>query len=291
MKGDFSNENNEAEISFDKLVLPLIRVRNLFMIECELDSFRGNFILDTGAPFLVLNSTYFRNYPSLAEKLAGGITGAVSESKLTQIGNLNIGEMRFQDLYADMIDLGHIESQRGVKILGLLGLSLFNSVEIQIDVLRSQLIIYRLNPDGSRALEEDISKTPTFQQSINPEKGHLIIEGKLNKKKLFFYLDTGAEANVLSNALPKEILENVRIIRRSALRGADGNRVEVLYGSVGNLEFSKHKLPDMNTIITNLNYMSRAYNVKIDGMLGYDFLAQGIVNINFIKKQLYFYAY
>ncbi|MBK7441147.1 MAG: hypothetical protein IPI65_06360 [Bacteroidetes bacterium] len=44
---------------FDELFIPLKRVQNLFLIEARVDSLVGNFILDTGAPHLVLNKTYF----------------------------------------------------------------------------------------------------------------------------------------------------------------------------------------------------------------------------------------
>jgi predicted aspartyl protease len=43
----------------DKIVIPLVRVSNLFMVEATVDGQTGNFVLDTGAPGLVLNQTYF----------------------------------------------------------------------------------------------------------------------------------------------------------------------------------------------------------------------------------------
>jgi hypothetical protein len=45
------------------------------------------------------------------------------------------------------------------------------------------------------------------------------------------------------------------------------------------------KINDMETIVTNLYALSEVYNTKIDGMLGFNFLEQGIININFVKKQ------
>ena len=42
----------------------------------------------------------------------------------------------------------------------------------------------------------------------------------------------------------------------------------------------------METIITNLDNLSEAYGVQIDGVLGFDFLNKGTVCINFNKKQL-----
>ncbi len=46
--------------NFDTLKIPLKRIDNLLLMEAEVDGLRGNFIFDTGAPGLVLNTTYFR---------------------------------------------------------------------------------------------------------------------------------------------------------------------------------------------------------------------------------------
>src|SRR5574343_801004 len=52
--------SSEAKGEFDTLKLPLKRAGNLLLVEADVDGQRGNFILDTGAPGLVLNTTYFR---------------------------------------------------------------------------------------------------------------------------------------------------------------------------------------------------------------------------------------
>src|SRR5215207_700895 len=44
-------------------IIPFNRVGNLIVIKAKVDTTEGNFILDTGAPHLVLNLTYFRDYP------------------------------------------------------------------------------------------------------------------------------------------------------------------------------------------------------------------------------------
>ncbi len=44
--------------------IPFTRAGNLILIQATVDTVQGNFILDTGAPNLVLNLTYFRKYPN-----------------------------------------------------------------------------------------------------------------------------------------------------------------------------------------------------------------------------------
>ena len=46
----------------DSILIPLKRAGNLFLIEARIDTMVGNFIVYLGAPYLVLNATYFRDY-------------------------------------------------------------------------------------------------------------------------------------------------------------------------------------------------------------------------------------
>ena len=67
-------------------VLHFRRAGNLILIKAKADTTEGYFILDTGAPYLVLNMTYFRDYPASTELdgVQGGITGATSSLNPTK---------------------------------------------------------------------------------------------------------------------------------------------------------------------------------------------------------------
>ena len=44
----------------ESVIIPLKRVGRLFLMEAKIDDLTGDFLFDTGAAQLVLNSTYFR---------------------------------------------------------------------------------------------------------------------------------------------------------------------------------------------------------------------------------------
>jgi hypothetical protein len=69
------------------------------------------------------------------------------------------------------------------------------------------------------------------------------------------------------------------------LKGAGAAKSEVLFGRMNDFSLGEKKIAGMETIVTSLYAMSEAYNIRIDGMLGYSFLEQGTVSINFVKKQ------
>ncbi|MET0394431.1 MAG: hypothetical protein ABW019_14890, partial [Chitinophagaceae bacterium] len=92
--------NKELSITFNTLgdggndsvscVIPFSRAGNLILIKAKADSTEGNFILDTGSPCLVLNLTYFRDYPhmQLAEE-DGGMAGTNARVLRTTVGQLS----------------------------------------------------------------------------------------------------------------------------------------------------------------------------------------------------------
>ncbi|MDB5149424.1 MAG: hypothetical protein JWQ57_3444, partial [Mucilaginibacter sp.] len=134
---------------FKTLVIPIKRAGNLIVIEAQIDTLEGNFVLDTGAPYLVLNETYFRDLPHVAEQESGGVNGLAGNSFTTYIRNLNILDLHYPKLRADVTDLSAIENGRGIKILGLLGTRLFSDFAVTVDLFRNTLYIQKLDEKGN----------------------------------------------------------------------------------------------------------------------------------------------
>src|SRR6201996_276697 len=80
---------------FKTLVVPIKRAGNLIIVEAAVDSVEGNFVLDTGAPYLVLNETYFRDYPHLSDQEAGGLNGNSEASFTTYVHHFKILDLEY----------------------------------------------------------------------------------------------------------------------------------------------------------------------------------------------------
>lgn len=284
----------KPEGDFEVLVVPLKRAENLLLVEATVDSVTGNFILDTGAPYLVLNKTYFRKGKSKDGVNAGSVTGGFA-TRVTQtmVDRLAIQELFFKSMQADMVSLGHIEDSKGVKILGLLGTSLFSDLEIEIDVNKNVLYLYRLNKAGERIHQSNPSTATKFdlQVPIEVENNVIFVAAKVGDSKLRYCLDTGAEINVLGNDVPKKVLQHFQLGSRNSLTGTSNQRVEVFGGELDALTIGSHTFINSQTILAGLAGLQEVYNTHIDGILGFNFLAEGRVIINFRKKQLTMYFY
>jgi len=276
--------------NFERMTIPLKRVQNLLLIEVRVDTLVGNFILDTGAPNLVLNKTYFSKWTASDGGTSYGITGSGTRVYSKNIDSLIIQDLYYTSLHADLVNLGHIEDARGVKILGLLGANLFFDLQMEVDVQNNLLHLVKLNSAGEPLYQTD-TLLPDLNIPIEIENDILFLNGIAGTKKLRFCLDTGAEVNVLSNMVSNKVLEHFSLTRRTTLSGSGQGRTDVLNGIIDVVVIGEHDFEQMPFVLTNLSNLQTVYNTTIHGILGYDFLAYGRVIINFKKQRLSMYFY
>jgi hypothetical protein len=278
----------QAELASSEgfIIIPIKVYGRLLMVDAEIDGQSGNLIFDTGATDIVLNSTYFRKYITVNSQTSKGITGSVNK-----IGNINLTSLKISDLelkkfQATLADLGHIENSRGVKVLGLFGFEMFKNFETIIDVSRQQLQLYRIDTKGNRINTSVPGFTQDYSRKIEVSKNILFVKGMIAGKELRFCLDTGAETNVISSRSGKSVMNTITITNKSKLQGVGSLQPEVLIGTMSELRFGDQDLSPMQTIVSNLEGLSEAYEMQTDGILGYEFLKKGTISINFVKKQI-----
>jgi len=278
--------SNKAIVSSNSIVIPLKRAGKLILIEATVDSIKGNLILDTGSMKLVLNSIYFRDGRRMAGSVSGGVTGKVQTVSKNTIRQVRMSEIVWENIEAEIVDLGHLESARNVKILGFYGLSMLKDFEIVIDLQANVLELHRIDNNGDRLNTESIRPSLDLSLPVYNNNGILLIQAKIGKSNYTFCLDTGAESNVLCSSLPDRALNTVSVTRRSSLRGAGSKKVEVYHGIMNDFTLGKHRINGMQTMVTSLKAMSDAYGIEIDGMLGCDFFEQGIVFLDIKNRQM-----
>lgn len=275
-------ELSASKITEDEIFIPLVQAGKILLIEAEVDGQRGNFILDTGAPYLVLNTTYFRNSIRIDTLEASGINGLPCDVCRTRITRMDLASLRYDSLEADVISLGEIENKRGVKILGLFGLDLLRSFRIEID-LRKQLMIIHTGTDKKQR--------PNLVWPFEVKNSTLIFQAEMEKKSMTWVLDSGAEVIVLGSHVKKKILKGFQIQRQVNLIGSTGEPVEVFYGNLPALTIANQAFEGFPAILGSLDSMGKAYGFEIDAMIGYDLFARGRVIIDFVEQEIHMYLY
>jgi predicted aspartyl protease len=268
------------------IMIPLRFAGNLMLLECRIDSISGYLVFDTGTAEIILNKVYFRNYSARPLEQTAGITGPAGEVKTITIGSLMISKLEFKKVTTHMADLSHLESNRNVRILGLVNFELFKAFTLIIDARNAQLQLIPRNGKGKKnnglpdAQSQDMILQVDFSQNI------LFMQGTIAQKKVRFCLDTGAETNVINSRNPDAVLNTISITGKTTLRGSGRGKNEVLTGTMQECDFGGRKFRDMRTIIANLDPLNEAYGYHIDGMLGYPFLQKCCLCINFAEQTM-----
>jgi hypothetical protein len=276
---------------FTTLTVPIKRAGNLIIIEAQVDSLEGNFILDTGAPYLVLNTTYFRDAPKIDDQEAGGINGASSGTFTTVVHDFSILDLHYSKLTADVTDLSALENGRHIKILGLLGTRLFSKLAITVDLFHNVLYIHKLDEDGNIQHGDQLFEHPQLKTSFRYMRDVIYLKGAIDDKVMWFAFDTGAEVNLLDYSHSKKMISSMQVINRSKLTGIGGSGFEIINAKFDKLVIGDQLFLNNRILITNLEKMGSFYGQSVDGILGYDFFVRGIFTINFVKKEFEMYIY
>lgn len=272
-------------------VLPFSRAGNLILLRAKADTTDGNFILDTGAPGLVLNITYFRDYPTtVAEgEEQTGITGSVAGVSRTQVNDFIFGCINNKNVDADLLNLGHLENAKGIRILGLIGLAVFRQFEMIIDYENNLLYLHRIGKKEAAKYKHAMLKDTAAYSTVPIEiwNKKIMTTTYIAGKKIRLIIDSGAESNLLDSRLPNKVFDNVEILRRINLVGTGDRKVEALYGNLNNLTIGGQNTGSLPVIITNLEKTCLADASCIDGILGFDFLSLHKIGFNFVNNKMY----
>jgi hypothetical protein len=284
-------DDSAPDGDFQTLVVPIKRAGNLIIVEAQLDSLEGNFVMDTGAPYLVLNATYFRDAPHVDEQQSAGVNGESQGSFTTVVHNFSILDLHYSQLSADVTDLSAIENGRGIKILGLLGTRLFEKFAITIDLSKNLLYIQKTDNTGSIPANEQVFKNPDLKMPFKYMSDIIFLKGAVDNQAMWFVFDSAAETNLLDYSRAKKAVKSMQILTRSKLTGIGGSTFQVLYARFDKLTLNDKDFLCNRVLIANLEKMGRAYDHNIDGILGYDFFSRGVFTINFVKNEFEMYIY
>lgn len=252
--------------------MPYKVVGGHFMVEADLNQDRGLFILDTGAPSLVVNQTV------LEKNLDGaGVNDEIFASETT-VELFRWRNEEWKKLSALAIDLQHLEKNNKERILGLIGYDLLRQSELIFDTRNRQLHISSGTDEPSLA-----GVVPDLQFPLLIQ-GHLpVVELKIGGQTFRFGVDTGAESNLLDQRclekLDASLFQEVGIDR---ITGVDAKVRSCKVMQISDLELGGIA----NFTIMDLSHLDKFQAFKVDGLIGSDLLNHFIFSVNYRKRQL-----
>jgi predicted aspartyl protease len=241
------------------------------------------FILDTGAGTSLLS-------PELAHKIGAKIIGAkegqsaggkVSVS-LAKVDSLAVGDTRRDDVDVGIVDLSHIGKAIGAKIDGDLGYNFFNRFQITIDYQNCEIRFEDPKPVGYFGAS---ARAEIPLRLANPAKPLILVDTYLNGLGPFqFAVDTGTSTTAIAPELAKQLGLATSSIAPGTTGGA---HVAVTASTLQSFAAGSAKVDDMAIVVADFfSMLSQAVGAKLDGIVGYNFLRNYKVVIDYPNEIL-----
>lgn len=273
--------------------IPFKEKHGLIFVKAEVNGESGNFLLDTGAPLLMVNSRHFTNDSATKVDVdAQGIGGKINDMKMMHVDSFNVQGLQLRDADLLATDLHHIEKKVRTKFLGLIGYDLLKDYVVTLDYDDNNVSLVRA--DTQATSDEYGSEPPVYLATAPIEMvGHIpVITVTINGKPYKMGIDCGAEGNIMYEKYIPKLGANFKAKRKLKLGGAGKDVAKVPSGIIKEAKVGKVKFEDMRTVFSdeNLKTINDAYGSKLDGLVGYPFLRQYITAIDYAHMEVRFYT-
>jgi len=272
----------------DRTVIPFELAERLIVVQASVNGVAGNFLLDSGAPTLVLNRGRFRaaeiTTRALNHATPSGAGGAMQDVAVADGLTLELSGLVMQDQRALVADLTHLAENVGVPLVGLIGQSNLEPFQVQFDYANRQLTFLRLGADN-RPVATPAQAMPALVVDMEMH-GHIpVLPITIGAVELRMGLDSGAAGALLFTRWREPLSGHYTFLRRDAMKGAD---TAVHMGDVVQVDRMRLAGTDYDGLTFRFNDIGGAggHQPPFDGLLGYEFLAARVTAINFRARQL-----
>lgn len=242
-----------------------------------------DFILDTGAGTSLLSTQLAEKLKVkvLGSKQGQSAGGAVSVS-LAKADSFSIGDARLTDIDVGIVDLTHIGTTVGARIDGDLGYNFLRHFRVSIDYEKSQLRF-----DDPRRIDvfHRGARTEVPLHLANPAKPLILVDVHANRKGPFrFAIDTGTSTTAITPELAKKLGVSASPVGQGTTAGA---HVAVTAGVLDSFMVGGAKLENMAVVMADFfGALSEAVGTKLDGIVGYNFLRNYKVIVDYPNERL-----
>jgi predicted aspartyl protease len=246
------------------------------------------FILDTGAGTSLLS-------PALGQKLGVNIVGAkegqsaggtVSVS-LARVNSLAVGTASLDDVEVGLVDLSHIGKTVGARIDGDLGYNFLKHFRVTLDYRNQQIRLHDPNRFESVGRSAAITEVP--MRLANPAKPLILVDVYANGRGPFqFAIDTGTSTTAITPELAKELGLATSPIGPVTTGGAN---LDATAGVLPSFQLGGARTNHLAVMVADFfAVLSKVVGAKLDGIVGYNFLRNYKVALDYPNETLSLFA-
>jgi predicted aspartyl protease len=263
----------------DGTFIPFEVSRGMIIVKALLNDQPGSFIVDTGAPLMVINKM-----PEATTRQAARSFASAIEYTSETIDRFQWAELAFQNLDALALDISHLEASTQRALSGMVGYNALHTREVLFDYQHNRMALY----DASRNVLHRTA-TPILELPFELQDHLPVVTVQIGGHTLAFGIDTGAGINLIERRWLDELPRDQLVPGQAEqVRGMDQQMQTVPSALISGMTLGGLPLDDeMGFLFTDLQHLQTNTGLKIDGLLGFPFLKQLVFSINYPKRKLY----
>jgi len=270
--------NSEPDLIGDLIYVPFEWQDGKILVSASIEGVRRTFMLDTGAPSLVLNE-------QIEEKTKSSARGISGEVQITQktVQSFEWAGIQTKKLEALVLNMEHLEIAAKTKLAGLIGYDVLKNAEVLFDYERRLILLSKTHKSSWHKGHKPRATIDFIMEDHLP-----VLKVKIDKKTLYLGLDSGAECNILDekvfNKIPKSLISKNK---QEKLIGLDRKEKSVNVAWISDTQIKKETFSDMKYLFTDLSALQNEGEIQLDGLLGAPFFQSATFSINYRKQKLY----
>jgi predicted aspartyl protease len=246
------------------------------------------FIFDTGAGTSLLSS-------ELGQKLGikilgskeGQSAGGVVSVSLAKVSSLAVASAKLDDVDVGLVDLSHIGKTVGAKIEGDLGYNFLKHFRITLDYRKSEIRFD--DPKRFELAGQSTAVTEVAMRLASPAKPLILVDVYANGRGPFqFAIDTGTSTTAITPEVARQLGVASSPIGAATTGGA---HVDVTAGVLQSFQVGGARIHNSTVVVADFFAMlSNALGAKLDGIVGYNFLRNYKVALDYPNETLSLFA-
>jgi predicted aspartyl protease len=242
------------------------------------------FILDTGAGTSLLSSGLGQKLgiKIIGSKEGQSARGAVSVS-LARVSSLAVASAKVDDVDVGLVDLSHIGKTIGAKIDGDLGYNFLRHFRVTLDYRKSEIRFD--DPKRFELAGRSTAVTEVAMRLASPAKPLILVDVYADGRGPFqFAIDTGTSTAAITPELAKQLGVASSPIGAATTGGA---HIDVTAGVLQSFQVGGARIDNLAVIVADFFAMlNNALGAKLDGIVGYNFLRNYKVALDYPNETL-----
>lgn len=248
--------------------------RGMIYVKAAVEGQTGDFILDTGAPGLVVNeipqvTTTGYQAQSCSQEVVIGVK---------PVKTFSWANRTLRNLEAITLDLSHLDKLHNAEVVGMIGYELLKNNTLFIDYQRNELLL--LKNKMNVALAAPVAKIPFELYDHLP-----VIEVVIGGQTFRLGIDTGAATNLLDKKGASQLGDFIQGGAIEEIQGLDQGVQQVAVAHLEGVKTAGFEFSG-KFLLLDLSHLEMDKLHPLDGLLGYQFLSNYRVAIDYPNQEI-----